>query len=80
MLLFQEGDFLVLPSSITLNGAKLLIDEALGISVPSNQTSHATSSTSHTSQPGGTSQPSGFLKLNTQKGMYSEDENLTHLT
>jgi len=61
LLFFQEGDFLVLPSSIKLDGAKLLIDEALGI-LPSNQTSHATSTSSKTSQP------SSVLKLNTQKG------------
>lgn len=59
--MFQEGDFLVLPSSIKLDGAKLLIDEALGI-LPSNQTSHATSASSNTSQA------SSVLKLNTQKG------------
>ncbi|XP_078373827.1 uncharacterized protein LOC144657354 [Oculina patagonica] len=57
----QEGDFLVLPSSIKLDGAKLLIDEALGIS-PSNQTSHAS-----TSAPSNTSQPSSMLKLNAAK-------------
>ena len=52
---------MILPSSIKLDGAKLLIDEALGI-LPSNQTSHATSASSSTSQP------SSVLKLNTQKG------------
>nr|XP_058945046.1 uncharacterized protein LOC131773093 [Pocillopora verrucosa] len=56
----QEGDFLFLPSSIKLDGAKLLIDEALGI-LPSSQTLSVTGNS-----PAAT-QPSGVLKLNKQK-------------
>ena len=55
---------MILPSSIKLDGAKLLIDEALGI-LPSNQTNHAASTSPNTSQP------SSVLKLNTQKGKVS---------
>ena len=57
----QEGDFLFLPSSIKLDGAKLLIDEALGVS-PSNQACY------DTSDPSASSQPSSVLKLSKQKG------------
>jgi len=58
----QEGDFLVLPSSVKLDEANLLIDEALGLS-PSSQTSHhANSGPSHSSHTG------NVLKLSSQKG------------
>lgn len=56
----QEGDFLFLPSSVKLDGAKLLIDEALGTS-PSSQALPVTGN------PSSVSQPSSVLKLNKQK-------------
>lgn len=58
----QEGEFLVLPSSVKLDGAKLLIDGALGIS-PSSKTINVDSGPSHTSQ-----HSSSVLKLSSQKG------------
>ena len=58
----QEGDFLVLPSSVKLDGTKLLIDEVLGIA-PSDKTNHLGSG------PGSdSSQASNILMLNSQKG------------
>ena len=59
----QEGDFLVLPSSVKLDGTKLLIDEVLGIP-PSDKESHVGNG------PSDSSQTSNVLKLNSQKGKY----------
>lgn len=63
VLSLQEGDFLVLPSGIQLDGTKLLIEEALGISAPI-QTSQVSSGPSHSSKT------SNLLKLSSQKGQF----------
>ncbi|XP_068694359.1 uncharacterized protein [Montipora foliosa] len=58
----QEGEFLVLPSSIKLDGTKLLLDEAFGVSSPNEAKQHVNSGPSHSNESG------TVLKLASQKG------------
>ncbi|XP_073242302.1 uncharacterized protein [Porites lutea] len=60
----QDGEFLVLPFSVNIDGVKVLIDGALGIS-QSNKSNNAIRSnpTQGSSEPG-----SAVLKLSSQKG------------
>ncbi|XP_029206990.2 UBX domain-containing protein 1-like isoform X2 [Acropora millepora] len=58
----QEGEFLVLPSSIKLDGTKLLLDEAFGVSSANEARKHKyVSGSLHTNDK------STVLKLNSQK-------------
>ncbi|XP_074615924.1 uncharacterized protein LOC141875514 isoform X2 [Acropora palmata] len=57
----QEGEFLVLPSSIKLDGTKLLLDEAFGVSSANEARKHDVSGSLHTNDK------STVLKLNSQK-------------
>ena len=60
----QEGEFLVLPSSIKLDGTKLLLDEAFGVSSPNEAKQHINSGPSHSNESG------TVLKLASQKGKF----------
>ena len=69
LLFFQEGEFLVLPSSIKLDGTKLLLDEAFGVSSANEARKHDVSGSLHTNDK------STVLKLNSQKGKFILKDN-----
>ena len=69
LLFFQEGEFLVLPSSIKLDGTKLLLDEAFGVSSANEARKHGVSGSLHTNDK------STVLKLNSQKGKFILKDN-----
>lgn len=61
---FQDGEFLVLPFSVNIDGVKVLIDGALGISQSNKSNNAIRSNPSQGSSESG----STVLKLSSQKG------------